>query len=55
MDANTLQLIGAAVKLAFDIFEKAQQLEKQGIVVPGLDDVRARLQKLKDSPPLPEK
>lgn len=55
MDANTLQLIGIALKQAMELFATAQKLEREGIVVPGLAEVKSRLQELKDSKPLPEK
>lgn len=55
MNDTVIALINTGIKLAAEFIILAEQLEKEGIKVPDLDDVKARLEKLKNSPPLPTK
>lgn len=55
MSATVIALISSILKLAVEAIDVAHQLEQEGFVVPGLDEVKSRLETLKNSKPLPTK
>ena len=55
MSEAVIALINTGLRLAVEVITIVSQLEKKGIKVPALADVKATLEKLKNSPPLPTK
>lgn len=55
MSEAVVALINTGLRLAIEVITLANQLEKEGIKVPALVDVKATLETLKNSPPLPTK
>jgi hypothetical protein len=54
VNENIVSMISTGIKLALEMIAIANQLEKEGIKVPELDEVRKRLKELQNSPLLPE-
>ena len=53
--ASAVSVIAMALQALLPIVDKAIEYRNKGVEVPGLADVEASLQRLRDTPDLPEK